>query len=133
MSKTSGPFWKWLIGIAALVVIGWLTWQIGLSLDWSWADFWSNLISNAASSAVIGFILYWIITRPDEKKARQERKNQALAILKIEFGKNLERARVYGFALKKLRMIYRISIPCDLQEEHGMRSRKVDFFLNWMM
>lgn len=101
MNKNSNTIWKWLIGIAVLAVIGWLTWWIGVGLNWSWADFWSNLISNAASSAVIGFILYWIITRPDEKKARQERKNQALAMLKIEFGINLERARLYGPALIK--------------------------------
>jgi len=101
MSKISSPFRKWLIGIAVLVLLGWLTWRIGACLNWSWADFWSNLISNAVSTAVIGFILYWIITRPDEKKAKKERKNQALAMLKIEFEKNLERARVYGLALKK--------------------------------
>ena len=43
----------------------------------------------------------WIITRPDEKKAGQERKNLALAMLKIEFETNLERSRLYGTSLKK--------------------------------
>jgi hypothetical protein len=101
MSKISNALWKWLVGIAILIVLGCLTWRIGARLNWSWADFWSNLISNAASTAIIGFVLYWIITRPDDKKAKQERKNQALALLKIEFKKNLGRARIYGCALEK--------------------------------
>ena len=101
MKKYSSPLLKWLIGFAVIVGIGWITWQIGICLNWSWGDFWSNFISNAGSSAVIGFILYWIITRPDEKKAKEERKNQALAMLKIEFETNLERAKLYGEALEK--------------------------------
>ncbi len=92
---------KWLIGLAVLIGLGWLTWKIGISFHWSWGDFWSSLISNAASTAVIGFVLYWIITRPDERKTRQERRNQALAMLKIEFEINLERARLYSPVLKK--------------------------------
>ncbi len=101
MSKTTNALLKWLIGFAVIVGVGWITWFIGTSFKWSWGDFWSNLISNAASSAVIGFVLYWIITRPDEKKARQERRNQALAMLKIEFEINLERAKNYEVALQK--------------------------------
>lgn len=101
MGKHSGSLLNWLIGIVVILGIGWLTWKVGISFNWSWGDFWSNFISNAGSSAVIGFILYWIITRPDEKKARQDRKNQALAMLKIEFEINLERARSYGGALKR--------------------------------
>jgi len=101
MKKHSSSLLKWLIGIAVITGLGWLTWQVGVCFNWSWGDFWSNLISNAGSSAVIGFILYWIITRPDEKKAKQERKNQALAMLKIEFEINLERAKLYAIALKK--------------------------------
>lgn len=101
MNKASDTLLKWLIGLAVIVGLGWLTWQIGVLFNWSWGDFWSSLISNAASTAVIGFVLYWIITRPDERKARQERKNQALAMLKMEFEINLERARLYGEALKK--------------------------------
>jgi len=92
---------KWLLGFAIILGVGWITWLVGVLFKWSWGDFWSNLISNAASTAVIGFVLYWIITRPDEKKTRQERKKQALAMLKIEFETNLERARLYGTALKK--------------------------------
>jgi hypothetical protein len=42
-----------------------------------------------------------IITRPDEKRARRERKSQALAMLKIEFEINVERAKLYGKALQK--------------------------------
>lgn len=101
MEKHSGSLLNWLIGIVVILGIGFLTWEIGISFNWSWGDFWSNFISNAGSSAVIGFILYWIITRPDEKKARQERKNQALAMLKTEFEIDLERARLYGGALKR--------------------------------
>lgn len=97
-SNTSRTFFKWLPEIA--LAIG-LVWLVGIWFEWSWGDFWSNFISNAASSAVIGFVLYWIITRPDEKKAKEERKNQALAMLKIEFEINVERARLYGNALKK--------------------------------
>lgn len=101
MSRTSSTLLKWLIGIAFVVGVGWITWQVGVSFRWSWGDFWSNLISNAASSAVIGFVLYWIITRPDEKKSRRDRKNQALAMLKIEFESNLERAKTYSKALRE--------------------------------
>ncbi len=101
MKKNSNSLWKWLLGIAILAVLVWITWQVGIWFAWDWGGFWSNFISNAASSAVIGFVLYWIITRPDEKKSKRERKNQALAMLKIEFVINLERARLYGAALKK--------------------------------
>ncbi len=57
MSKTSSTFLKWLIGIAAIVGVGWITWLVGVLFNWSWGDFWSNLISNATSTAVIGFVL----------------------------------------------------------------------------
>ncbi len=101
MKMHSGSLLNGLIGIVIILGSGWLTWKIGIFFNWSWGDFWANFISNAGSSAVIGFILYWIITRPDEKKARQERKNQALSMLKIEFEINLERARLYRDALKR--------------------------------
>jgi hypothetical protein len=101
MKKHSSYLLNWFVWILVILGVGWLTWKIGFSFNWSWGDFWSDFISNAGSSAVIGFIIYWIITRPDEKRARQERKNQALAILKIEFEVNLERARLYGGALKR--------------------------------
>lgn len=101
ISDNASTLLKWLVGLTVLIGLGWLTWQIGILFHWSWGDFWSSLISNAASTAVIGFVLYWIITRPDERKARQERRNQALAMLKMEFELNLERARLYGEALKK--------------------------------
>jgi hypothetical protein len=91
----------WLGGFVALIVLSLFTWWAGTTFDWSWGDFWSNFISNAASSAVIGFVLYLIITRPDEKRARRERRNQALAMLKIEFEINMERAKLYGKALQK--------------------------------
>ena len=74
MDKTSNIVWtilKWLFGIMILFGLGWLTWQVGVLFDWSWGEFWSNFITNTASSAVIGFVLYWIITRPDEKKAKK--------------------------------------------------------------
>ncbi len=91
------PFnWKsYGIGIIAIGGLGGLFWLIGALTHWTWSDFWSNFISNAASSGVIGFILYWIITRPDERKSREERKNQALAMLKVEFETNLSRAQAY--------------------------------------
>ena len=101
MEKHSSSLLNWLIGMFVILGIGWFTWKTGISFNWSWGDFWSNFISNAGSSAVIGLILYWIITRPDEKKARQERKNQALAIPKIELEINLECTRLYGGALKR--------------------------------
>lgn len=86
--------------IAVLVAISWVTWRIGVYFNWSWGDFWSNLISNAASSAVIGFILYWVITRPDEQKVTDKRRAQALAMLRIEFKTDLERAKQYTIALQ---------------------------------
>lgn len=91
-------YFKWAPEIIFVICVVWL---FGIWFEWSWSDFWSNFFSNAGSSAVIGFILYWIITRPDEKKSKQERKNQALAMLKIEFEINLDRARTYGIALKR--------------------------------
>lgn len=98
MHRTEGISWgKWFITIIGISVCIWL---IGIWTGWMWADFWSNFISNAASSAVIGFVLYWIITRPDEKKAREERKRQALAMLKMEFQLNIRRARSYAEALQ---------------------------------
>ncbi len=101
MNKTSSTVLKWLIGIAVIVAVAWIIWLVGALFKWSWGDFLSNLISNAVSSAIIAFALYWIITRPDEKKARRDRRNQALAMLKTEFEINLERANAYGAALKK--------------------------------
>jgi hypothetical protein len=101
MKNNPNSLWKWLFGITILAVLVWIIWQVGRWFAWDWGEFWLNFISNAASSAVIGFVLYWIITRPDEKKSKQERKNQALAMLKIEFEINLERARLYGGALKR--------------------------------
>jgi hypothetical protein len=101
MNKNTNTLLNWSLGVVILATFGWITYQIGIWFKWSWGEFWSNFISNAASSAVIGFVLYWIITRPDEKKAKEERKNQALAMLKIEFEINLERAKLYGEALKK--------------------------------
>jgi len=44
-------------------------------------------------------VLYWIITRPDAKKATDQRRAQALSMLKIEFKTNLQRAKQYGQAL----------------------------------
>jgi len=101
MNKTLSLLFRLLIGVAVVFGFGWLIRQVGVSFNWPWGDFWLNFISNAASSAVIGFVLYWIITRPDEKKAIQQRRNQALAMLKVEFKINLGRARLYGNALKK--------------------------------
>ena len=87
------------IVIALLTGISWVTWRLGQHFAWDWGGFWSNFISNTGSSAVIGFVLYWIITRPDEKKAANIRRAQALAMLKIEFGINLDRAKFYRKAL----------------------------------
>jgi len=88
----------WLIAILIGLCLG--TWYLGQYYGWDWGGFWSNFISNAGSSAVIGFVLYWIITRPDEKKATNQRRAQALSMLKIEFSTNLERAKRYRQALK---------------------------------
>jgi len=96
-TTTKSALLKWFPGI--VIIIG-LVWYAGNWFEWSWADFWSNFISNAASSAVIGFVLYRIITRPDEKKSREERKRQALAMLKMEFQTNEQRARLYAEALE---------------------------------
>lgn len=103
MKKFWGYLWKLakvVLVVAALVVVGWGTWVLGQHFTWDWGGFWSNFISNAGSSAVIGFVIYWIITRPDEKKAATLRRAQALSMLKIEFKINLERAKLYGEVLK---------------------------------
>jgi len=76
------------------------TWLLGQYFAWDWGGFWLNFISNAGSSAVIGFVLYWIITRPDEKRDADQRRAQALSMLKIEFKVNLERVKQYGEILK---------------------------------
>ena len=100
MKRIWGLLWKSLLVIALLVGLSWVTWRLGHYFAWDWSDFWSNFISNAGSSAVIAFVLYWIITRPDEKKAASKRRAQALAMLKIEFQTDLQRARQYGDGLK---------------------------------
>jgi hypothetical protein len=92
--------WKLSLVIFLLVGISWGTTLIGQHFNWDWGGFWSNFISNAGSSAVIGFVLYWIITRPDEKKVAQKRRVQALAMLKTEFQTDLARAKQYREALK---------------------------------
>jgi hypothetical protein len=103
MKRFFGFLWKLrkgLLVIAILIGLGMGTWLLGQHFAWDWGGFWSNFISNAGSSAVIGFILYWIITRPDEKKANDRRRAQALSMLKIEFEINLERAKQYREVLK---------------------------------
>jgi hypothetical protein len=92
--------WKLLLAIGLLIGLSWGTCWLGNHFAWDWGDFWSNFISNAGSTAVIGIVLYWIITRPDEKKATKRRMDQALAMLKMEFKTDLDRARLYGEALK---------------------------------
>lgn len=92
---------SWLRVIVVIALLGGFIWLAGFYLRWDWPDFWSNFISNAGSSAVIGYVLYWLITRPDEKKAVENRRDQALAMLKAEFNINLERAKLYEEALKK--------------------------------
>ncbi len=93
-------FSTWLFVLVLLIGICWGTWRLGQHFAWDWGDFWSNFISNAGSSAVIGLVVYWIITRPDEKKVVDQRRAQALSMLKIEFRVNLERVGQYGEALK---------------------------------
>jgi len=95
-----GYFWTVVIWLVVLITTVISIRLVGDYLKWSWSDFWLNLISNAASTALIGYVLYWIITRPDEKKAGQKRRDQALAMLKNEFVIDLARARRYGVALK---------------------------------
>jgi hypothetical protein len=100
MKKFWDLIWKLVLVILLLVVISWGTMLIGQHFVWDWGGFWSNFISNAGSSAIIGFVLYWVITRPDAKKATNLRRAQALSMLKIEFKTNLQRAKQYGEALK---------------------------------
>lgn len=91
---------KWLAFILGLAVIVWVTWLMGQYYAWDWGGFWSNFISNAGSSAVIGVVLYLIITRRDEKNATSERRAKALSMLQLEFRTNLQRVKIYGEALK---------------------------------
>lgn len=99
MQKTWQWFKKnWVIWLVILILLA--TWIASTSYRWSWSDFWSNFFSNAGSSAVIGVVLYLIITRPDEKNAAEKQRAQALAMLKFEFTINLERAKQYGEALQ---------------------------------
>jgi hypothetical protein len=100
MMKKFLNFLEWLAVLAVLSVICWGVWRLGQHFAWDWGGFWSNFISNAGSSAVIGAFLYWLITRPDEKKATDQRRAQALSMLKIEFQINLERVKQYGEVLK---------------------------------
>jgi hypothetical protein len=99
LKNIAKPFISYLVItiVAMILCIG--TWELGNYYQWNWADFWSNLISNGASSAVIGIILYWIITRPDEKKSSDKRRNSALSMLEMEFKTNLERAHIYSSVL----------------------------------
>lgn len=86
--------------LLGILIFSGITSMLGIYFLWDWDDFWSNFMSNAASSAVIGIVLYWLITRPDEKKTTEQRRAQALAMLKIEFAKNLERAEIYAKVLQ---------------------------------
>jgi len=63
----------------------WGTWLVGKHFGWDWGNFWSNFISNARFHRRHCVVLYWIITRPDEKKAVDRRRAQALSMLKKEF------------------------------------------------
>jgi hypothetical protein len=100
MKKSWNYLWKISLVFSLLLGVSWVTWLLGQHLAWDWGGFWSNFISNAGSSAVIGFVLYWIITRPDEKKVVNQRRAQALSMLKIELTTNFLRAKQYGEALK---------------------------------
>ncbi|MHC1685980.1 MAG: hypothetical protein AB6733_24120, partial [Clostridiaceae bacterium] len=100
MKKFWSVFWELFLILGLLVGVSCAIWRLGQYFSWDWGGFWSNFISNAGSSAVIGFVLYWIITRPDEKKAANQRRAQALSMLKIEFSTNLTRAKRYREALK---------------------------------
>lgn len=86
---------KYLLPLIIIIFFCFLVWSIGYYFLWSWGNFWSDIISNAVASAIIGYILYWVITRPDEKKANSKRRDQALAILRVELKINFERAELY--------------------------------------
>lgn len=100
MKKFGKCIWKTLLFAGSLLAASLGAFVIGQYFRWDWGGFWSNFISNAGSSAVIGAFLYWLITRPDEKKAANQRRDQALSMLKIEFQVNLERVKQYGDVLK---------------------------------
>jgi hypothetical protein len=86
-----------LLLIAAAAVGIWL---VGQHFQWHWGDFMFDAISSGISGLVIGLIVYWGITRPHETRSAQNRRKLALAMLKVEFMTDLERARKYREALK---------------------------------
>jgi len=91
---------KYLLATIIIIIFCFLIWSIGHYFLWSWGNFSSDIISNAVASAIIGYILYWVITRPDEKKANSKRRDQALAILRVELTINFERAELYKKELR---------------------------------
>lgn len=57
------------------------------------SDLLANFIANLGADVVLGIVLFFIITRPRERKARKERISQALSLLKSELELNEARAR----------------------------------------
>jgi type II secretory pathway component PulM len=63
------------------------------------SDFHINLLSNVVSDLILAFILYWVLTQPQEKRAEKQRINDILGLLKAEIEKNLKRAEEYASAI----------------------------------
>jgi len=98
---------KFLILILLVVFMAFGVWgvcKLGNLFGWEWGaflfDFTSNFMSSLLSSIIVAFFLYLAITRPDEKRGAEKKRAQALAMLKIEFETNLERAKHYQEALQ---------------------------------
>jgi hypothetical protein len=62
-------------------------------------NFLSNFLANLVSGALLAFVIYWIVTRPDERKREQASLKQAIGLLKTEIDTNITRAKSYIQAL----------------------------------
>jgi hypothetical protein len=62
-------------------------------------EFWVNFLANLLADALLAIAVYYAITQPDEKKAKQTQIKQALGLLRIELQTNRLRAEKYIQAL----------------------------------
>ncbi len=66
------------------------------------SDFWVSFLANISADGLIAAALYFLLTRPDEKRKARSTARQALALIRKETEQNRERASEYLAALGEL-------------------------------
>ena len=59
------------------------------------SEFWVNFLANLLADALLAIAVYYAITQPSEKKAKQAQVKQALGLLRMELQTNRLRAEKY--------------------------------------